>query len=128
MTDTIGKIEKGAEYVKLMIQQAVLTDFRPVFILMLVILLVFFVLSFMGGGSNRKITMGMTLTVSITHLLIAGVLFFIESNLLEKLGYTADNITMYLFIATIVLAIVNPLIYRIRNNNNTSSRYRYRRY
>lgn len=127
MTDTIDKIEKGAEYVKLIIQQAVLTDFRPVFILMLVILLVFFVLSFIGGGSNRKITMGMTLTVSITHLLIAGILFFTESNLSEKLDYTADNITLYLFVATIILAIINPIIYKLRNKN-TSSRYRYRRF
>lgn len=127
MTDTIYKIEKGAEYVKPIIQQAVLTDFRPVFILMLVILLVFFVFSIIGGGSNKRVTFGMTLSISITHLLIAGILFYIESNLVEQLDYAADNITMYLFVSLLVLAIVNPLVYKLRNKNS-SSRYRYRRY
>lgn len=108
-------------------QQTVLTDFRPVFILMLGILIIFFILSLIGSGQNRGISFGMILTVSIIQFLVAGVLFYIESNLVENLNLTADNITLYMFVAILVLSIVNPLIYKLRAKN-TSSRYRYRRF
>lgn len=109
-----------------LLQQAVLTDFRSAFILMIAILLVFLVLSLMGGGQNRGMSFGTILTVSITHFLIAAILFYTESNLVEKLEATPDRITLYLFIGILLLTIANPLIYKLRNKS-TSSRYRYRR-
>lgn len=110
-----------------MIQQAVMTDFRPIFILMLAILIVFFVLSLIGGGRNSGIPFSTVLSVSISHLLIAAVLFYTESQLVESLEATPDSITLYLFIGILILTIVNPLIYKLRNRNASSSRYRYRR-
>lgn len=109
------------------VQQAVFTDFRPVFILMLAILLVFFVLSLIGGGQNSGVPFSTVLSVSITHLLIAAILFYTESQLVESLEATPDNITLYMFIGILILTIVNPLIYKLRNKNRSSSRYRYRR-
>lgn len=109
----------------LLIQQTAFTDFRPVFILMLVILLVFFILSLFRDGERRGINFNLILTVSIVEILIAALIFFTESNLVETYNLEPDNITLYLFIGVILLGVVNPLVYKLRNK--ASSRYRYRR-
>lgn len=110
---------------ELLILQDVLTDFRPVFTAMIVILAIFLLISFLRQGD--KVSFGTVLTVSITHLLLGGMLFYTESTLVETIDYTADDITLYLFIAIVVLAIANPIIYRVRNNSS-QQRYRYRGY
>lgn len=109
----------------LLIQQAAFTDFRPVFILMLVILGVFFLLSLFRDGERRGITFTLVLTVSIVEILIAMMIFFAESNLVETYEFVPDSITLYLFIGIILLGVVNPLVYKLRNK--ASSRYRYNR-
>lgn len=111
---------------QLLILQTVLTTFRPVFIVMLGILAVFLVLSFIRQG-DKGLSFATVLTVSVIHLILVGVLFYTESNLIEVTEFTADNITLYLFIGIIVLAIANPIIYRFRNGRN-HQRYRYRGY
>lgn len=107
------------------IQQAVFTDFRPVFILMLVILSVFFFLSLFRDGERRGITFSLVLTISIIEILIATMIFFAESSIVETYELVPDSITLYLFIGIILLGVVNPLVYKLRNK--TSSRYRYNR-
>lgn len=108
---------------QLLILQNILTNFRPVFTVMIVILAIFLVLSLLRQGD--KVSFGTVLTVSITHLLLGGMLFYTESTLVETIEYTADDITLYLFIAIVVLAILNPVVYRMRNNSS-QQRYRYR--
>jgi FtsH-binding integral membrane protein len=110
---------------QLLVLQNVLTNFRPVFIVMLVILALFFLISFFRQGD--KVSFATVLTVSITHLILAGVLFYTESTLVETIEFAADDITLYLFVAIIVLAILNPIVYRLRNNRS-QQRYRYRGY
>jgi len=109
----------------LLIQQTVLTDFRPIFITMLVILGIFLIISLIRQRGDGIFSFGTVLTVSITQLILAGMLFYTESMIVETLEITADDITLYFFIAIVVLAIINPIIYRLRNRR--SSRYRYRR-
>lgn len=115
---------RGSDVVQLLIQQTVLTNFRPVFIVMLAILLIFLLLSFIPRGRNSNINFMTVLTVSIVEVVIAAVLFYTESNLIEDLGLTADRITLYLFLAILILGVVNPIVFRFRNRG--SSRYRYR--
>lgn len=110
---------------QLLIQQIVLTNFRPVFILMLAVLLVFLVLSIVPRGRNSNINFLTVLTISIIEALIAAVLFYTESNLVESLEATADSLTLYLFLAIIVLAIANPIIFRYRNRGGQRYRYHY---
>lgn len=109
---------------QLLIQQAVLTDFRPIFITLIGVLVVFLGLSFIRQR-NQTISFATVLTVSITHLILGGVVFYAESNLVQMSEFTADDITLYLFIAIVVLAIANPIVYRVRNNKR-QQRYRYR--
>ena len=109
----------------LFIQQAVLTHFRPVFILMLVILSVFLFLTLFKDGERRGITFSLVLTVSIIEIITATMIFFAESNLVETFELVPDDVTLYLFIGIILLGVVNPLVYKLRNK--TSSRYRYNR-
>lgn len=110
---------------QLLIQQTILTNFRPVFIVMLVVLLVFLVLSILPRGRNSNINFATVLTVSIVEGLIAAVLFYTESTLIEKLEFTADSLTLYLFLAIIALAIANPIVFRYRNRGGQRYRYRY---
>ncbi|HLR88190.1 MAG TPA: hypothetical protein VK042_00540 [Atopostipes sp.] len=110
---------------QLLIQQTVLTNFRPVFIVLLAILLIFLLLSIIPRGRNSNINFLTVLTVSIVEVVIAAVLFYTESNLVEALGLTPDNITLYLFIAIIVLSVANPIVFRFRNSGGQRYRYRY---
>lgn len=111
----------------LIIQQALFTEFRPVFILMLAILAVFFFLSFFRDGERRGITFSLVLIVSIINTLIAFMIFFVENNLVETYSLTPDRITLFLFIGIIALSLVNPFIYKMRNKASSRYRYRYRR-
>ena len=110
---------------QLLIQQTILTNFRPVFIVMLVVLLVFLVLSILPRSRNSNINFATVLTVSIVEGLIAAVLFYTESTLIEMLELTADSLTLYLFLAIIALAIANPIVFRYRNRGGQRYRYRY---
>lgn len=110
---------------QLLIQQTVLTDFRPVFIVMLAFLILFLILSIIPRGRNSNINFTTVLTVSIVEVVIAAVLFYTESNLVETFEQTPDNITLYLFIAIIGLGIANPIVFRLRNSGGQRYRYRY---
>lgn len=92
---------------------------------MLVVLLVFLVLSILPRSRNSNINFATVLTVSIVEGLIAAVLFYTESTLIEKLEFTADSLTLYLFLAIIALAIANPIVFRYRNRGGQRYRYRY---
>ena len=91
---------------------------------MLVVLAVFFVLSVVPRGRNSNINFLTVLIVSIIEGLSSVILFFTESQLVETLDRTADSITLYLFFASILFSILNPIVFRLRNRQ--SQRYRYR--
>ena len=110
---------------QLLIQQAVLTNFRPIFIVMLAILVIFLILSIIPRGRNSNINFVTVLTVSIIEVIIAAVLIYTENNLVELFEQTADKITLYLFIGIIGLGVVNPIIFRLRNKGGQRYRYRY---
>ncbi|SHE56545.1 hypothetical protein SAMN02745249_00694 [Atopostipes suicloacalis DSM 15692] len=110
---------------QLLIQQAVLTNFRPIFIVMLAILAIFLILSIIPRGRNSNINFVTVLTVSIIEVVIAAVLFYTESNLVELFEQTPDNLTLYLFIGIIGLGIANPIIFRLRNSGGQRYRYHY---
>lgn len=109
---------------QLFIQQAILTEFRPVFIIMAAVAVIFFVLSLIPRGRNSNINFATVLTVSVIQILVGGALLFTENNLVDTFDVTADNITFYLFIAVLLLSIINPILFK--NRNKSSQRYRYR--
>ncbi len=109
---------------QLLIQQSVLTNFRPVFTIMLVIALVFFVRSVIPQGRNSPIHFATVLTVSIIEGFIAIALFYTESQLVETFDLSADSLTMYLFFGIILFSVLNPVVFKLRNRQ--TNRYRYR--
>jgi hypothetical protein len=98
----------------------VFSEFRPIFIMLLIFLGVFLVLSLIPRSSNTKITFFTVLTVSITHALIAGALLVTENWFLGEFQLDGDPMTFGLFVGVIVLAIANPIIYKVRNKNRRS--------
>lgn len=97
----------------------VFSEFRPVFLVLLIFLGIFFILSLIPKRGNTSITFFTVLTVSITHLVIAGVLLVTENWFLEEFDLTGDRMTFFLFVGVVVLSIINPIIYKLRNRNNT---------
>lgn len=105
---------------QVLIQQAIFTDFRPVFIVMVVILAIFLLLSILPQG-NKGVSFGTVLLVSGIHLVLGGMLFYTESELIQTLDLTADDLTLYLFIGVMGLSILNPIVYYFRNRRRKSS-------
>lgn len=104
----------------------VFSEFRPLFIVLLIFLGLFFIISLVPKSANTKITFATVLTVSLTHLIIAGTLLVTENWFLSEFQLDGDSVTFLLFVAVIVLAIANPIIYKLRNKNNKRSSYSFR--
>lgn len=113
-------INQGSENMQVFIQQALFTDFRPIFIAMVAILALFLLLSVIPQG-DRGVTFGTVILVSGIHLILGGMLFYTESELIQTLDLTADDLTLYFFIAIVVLSILNPIVYYLRNRRGKSS-------
>lgn len=110
---------------QIIIQQAVLTEFRPVFLMMLFIGLIFLVLSFIPRGRRSNINLTTVLTVSIIQAILAGILLYTESGLARSFEIIADSMTLYLFVGILVLSIINPILFRSRNSGKKRYRYKY---
>ena len=104
----------------------VFTQFRLVFGLILIFLGLFLVLSILPKGRDAIVTFFSVLVVSITHALIAIALIVTENVFLEELSIEGDSITFYMFIAILVLALINPIIYKLRNKTKRRGSYSFR--
>lgn len=113
-------IIQGSENMQILIQQSLFTDFRPIFIVMVAILAIFLLLSMIPQG-DKGVSFGTVLLVSGIHIILGGMLFYTESELIQTLNLTADDLTLYLFIAIMVLSILNPILYYFRNRRGKSS-------
>lgn len=104
----------------------VFSEFRPVFIVLLTFLILFFFISLVPKGRDTKITFFTVLTVSVTHAIIAGTLLVTENWFLDEFDLSGDSVTFYLFVGVILLAVLNPIVYKLRNRNSRKSNYRFR--
>lgn len=93
----------------------VFTQFRLVFGLILVFLGLFLVLSILPKGRDAIVTFFSVLAVSVTHALIAVALIITENMFLEDFSLEGDAITFYMFLAILALAVINPIVYKLRN-------------
>jgi len=101
----------------------VFTQLRPVFIVIVAILLVFLVLSLIERSQSSGVSLFAIGSVSVTSLLIGTALLIMENQIVNDMGLTGDSLTLYLYIAILVLSIANPIVYRQRNKRKT--RYRF---
>lgn len=104
----------------------VFTQFRLVFGLILIFLGLFLVLSILPKGRDAIVTFFSVLVVSITHALIAIALIVTENVFLEDLSIEGDSITFYMFIAILVLALINPIVYKLRNKTKRRGSYSFK--
>lgn len=104
----------------------VFSEFRPIFIVLLAFLTLFFFISLIPKERDTKISFFTVLIVSITHATIAGTLLVTENWFLEEFSLDGDQVTFLLFLGVILLAVLNPIIYKLRNRNSRKSSYRFR--
>lgn len=104
----------------------VFTQFRLVFGLILVFLGLFFILSVLPKGHDATVTLFSVIAVSVTHALIAVTLIVTENMFLEDFSMEGDSITFYMFLAILVLAIINPIVYKLRNKPKRRGSYSFR--
>ncbi|GEK91097.1 hypothetical protein [Alkalibacterium kapii] len=93
----------------------VFTQFRLVFGLILFILGLFLVLSILPKRRDTNVTFFSVLIVSITHAAVAIALIITENMFLENLSLEDDSITFYMFLGILLLAVLNPIVYKLRN-------------
>lgn len=91
------------------------TQFRLVFGIILAILLVFLLLSLIPKGRNAVVTFFSVLSISLSHAVIATVLLVIENTFLEDFTLDGDSVTFNMYLGILALAILNPIIYKLRN-------------
>lgn len=106
-------------------QVEVFTQFRPVFYIVLGVLVVFLILSLLPKGRDSKINLYSTLMISISHLAISSTLLVVESRIVDAYSFRGDSITFYCFIATVVLSVLNPIVFYFRNKGKRRSRSSY---
>lgn len=102
------------------------THFRLVFGIILVILALFLILSLLPKGRDSIVTFFSVLAISITHLVIGTALLVVENAFLEDFTLDGDSMTLYMFIGIVVLAILNPIVYKLRNKTRRRSTYSYK--
>lgn len=101
----------------------IFTQLRPVFMVIAAILVVFTILSLIERSQSSGVSLFAIGSVSVTGLLSATALLAVENQILGEMGWRGDPVTLYLYLAIVVLSIANPLIYRLRNNRKT--RYKF---
>ena len=104
----------------------VFTQFRLVFGLILVFLALFSVLSVLPKGHDPIVTFFSVIAVSVTHALIAVALIVTENMFLEDFTMEGDSITFYMFLAILALAVINPIVYKLRNKPKRRGSYSFR--
>ncbi|OJF90304.1 hypothetical protein [Alkalibacterium sp. 20] len=104
----------------------VFTQFRLVFGLILVFLGLFLILSVLPKGHDAIVTFFSVIAVSVTHALIAVALIVTENMFLEDFSMEGDSITFYMFLAILALAVINPIVYKMRNKPKRRGSYSFR--
>ena len=102
------------------------TEFRLVFGIILAILVLFLVLSLVPKGRNTVVTFFSVLAISISHLAIATALLIVENTFLEDFTLDGDSLTFYMFLGVVLLAILNPIIYKLRNKSGRRRPYSFK--
>lgn len=102
------------------------TQFRLVFGIMLAFLVLFLILSLLPKSRDSIVTFFSVLMMSISHLAIATGLIIVENSFLEDFTLDADNLTFYMYLGIVGLAIVNPIIYKVRNKSRRRSSYSFK--
>lgn len=99
----------------------VFSEFRLIFILLLIFLGIFFFISLVPKRGNSQITFFTILSISISHIVIAGALLVTENWFLDEFQLDGDPVTFGMFVGVVLLGIINPIVYKLRNRNRRSS-------
>lgn len=120
------KIGKEFKQKEITMNIEVFTQFRLVFGLILIFLALFLVLSVLPKGRDAVVTFFSVIAVSVTHSLIAVALIWTEGLFLDEFSVSGDSITFYMFLAILALAVINPVVYKLRNKSKRRSSYSFR--
>ncbi|MCC5894015.1 MAG: hypothetical protein JJU16_01005 [Alkalibacterium sp.] len=102
------------------------TQFRLVFGIILAILVIFLILSLIPKGRDAMVTFFSVLAISISHLAIATALLIVENSFLEDFTLDGDSLTFFMFLGIAGLAILNPIVYKLRNKSRRRSSYSFK--
>ncbi|TVP89637.1 hypothetical protein [Alkalibacterium sp.] len=104
----------------------IFTQFRLVFGLILAVLLVFTLLSLLPKSQSTSVTFFSVLSISLSHLIIGTALIIVENTFLEDFTLDGDSLTFYMYLGIVGLAVLNPIIYKLRNKRRQRSTYSFR--
>lgn len=102
----------------------VLTDFRLLFGGITLALIVLLLVTIFTRRSRQSLTFTTNLVFSLGLIVFAVLTIITENRVLALTQLSGDRLTFYLFIASIVLGIANPIVHKLLHGRSRS----YRRY
>ncbi|WP_027108076.1 hypothetical protein [Lacticigenium naphthae] len=91
------------------------TEFRLVLYVLIAFQLIVLGLSLHRHSRSSKINFVTILLLSVFAFAVNGALFYTENQMLTDLIMDADSLSFYLFLAVFALAILNPVLFKLRN-------------
>lgn len=103
----------------------VLIDFRLLFGALVIALVALLLVTIFTRNSRQSMSFTTNLMISIVLLVFSVLTIVTENRVLALTEMTGDRITFYLFIASLVLGVANPIVHKILHKRSRSYRYRF---
>ena len=84
---------------------------RPLFITLFVFIALLFICLLLPGRIRRLINGLTTIITSVFVLVFGSLLLFFDAILIDELGLASDSVNTYFYIGTVILAILNPILF-----------------
>src|SRR5699024_12082231 len=74
------------------------------------------------SGRIRRLINGLTTIITSVFVLVFGsLLLFFDAILIDELGLASDSVNTYFYIGTVILAILNPILFFSRKKKDRKS-------
>ncbi|WP_018658971.1 hypothetical protein [Allofustis seminis] len=102
-----------------------MTDFRILFAGIVILLVILLVASFVTRNNRTGISFATNITSALILMIIAILTMVTENRMLVLTDLKGDRLTFYMFLASVILGIANPILYKIMHKRSRSRRYRF---
>lgn len=104
---------------------AVLIDFRWLFGGIVVMLSAILLGAIFSRSARNGLSFSATLISSLALLVVAILAMITENKMLTLTQMTGDRLTFYLFLASVLLAIINPIVHKWLHKGSSRRRYHF---
>lgn len=103
----------------------VFSEFRLIYGAVLILAVLHLIIAVWQAGRRSDYTLGRSIVYSLILATFNGVLFIAEKNTVTNHQLVPDQLAFYFFLAIMVLSLLAPIIYSLRERRQNQFRYRY---